>query len=194
MNLLMCAPLNDDKGTVRYFIGAQVDVSGLVVDGRGIESFRAFLQSDTQLRHAITHKPSKPQIQVSCLFPGDEATDHPLRRKTSGVENETSSSFEPLDRLRALTLLFNQDETDVVSRNSTGTKGLNRLYLRDETTPAPTVDGHSVYEGREGGRGSPRQGRTIIDPDTIHGGPDMSTLTLKPRPSSGLPGVYKHVS
>lgn len=42
----MCAPLYDDKGAVRYFIGAQVDVTGLVGEGQGIESFRALLHSD----------------------------------------------------------------------------------------------------------------------------------------------------
>jgi hypothetical protein len=44
----MCAPLFDDKGKVRYFIGAQVDVTGLVENGAGVESFRAFLQKDSQ--------------------------------------------------------------------------------------------------------------------------------------------------
>ena len=33
MNLLMTAPLLDSKGTTRYFIGAQVDVSGLCKEG-----------------------------------------------------------------------------------------------------------------------------------------------------------------
>lgn len=32
MNLLMMAPLRDSRGKIRYFIGAQVDVSGLVKD------------------------------------------------------------------------------------------------------------------------------------------------------------------
>lgn len=40
MNLLMCAPLCDSKGTVRYFIGAQIDVSGLVMDDVGMESMQ----------------------------------------------------------------------------------------------------------------------------------------------------------
>jgi hypothetical protein len=39
MNLLMVAPLYDSRGTVRYFIGAQVDVSGLVKECTGLESF-----------------------------------------------------------------------------------------------------------------------------------------------------------
>ncbi|CAK3882878.1 hypothetical protein AC579_8755 [Lecanosticta acicola] len=32
MNLLMTAPLKDSRGNIRYFIGAQVDVSGLIKD------------------------------------------------------------------------------------------------------------------------------------------------------------------
>lgn len=40
MNLLMVAPLSDSRGKIRYFIGAQVDVSGLVGDCSDLESLR----------------------------------------------------------------------------------------------------------------------------------------------------------
>lgn len=40
MNLLMCSPLCDSRGTIRYFIGAQVDVSGLVKDCSDMESLK----------------------------------------------------------------------------------------------------------------------------------------------------------
>ncbi|POS85918.1 hypothetical protein EPUL_004884 [Erysiphe pulchra] len=40
MNLFMCAPLCDSKGRIRYFIGAQVDVSGLVNECSELESFK----------------------------------------------------------------------------------------------------------------------------------------------------------
>ncbi|KAF2155958.1 hypothetical protein K461DRAFT_275011 [Myriangium duriaei CBS 260.36] len=40
MNLLMIAPLHDSQGVVRYFIGAQVDVSGLVKDSTDLEGMR----------------------------------------------------------------------------------------------------------------------------------------------------------
>ena len=43
MNLLMTAPLYDNRGNVRYIIGAQVDVSGLIEDGRGLDSFERTL-------------------------------------------------------------------------------------------------------------------------------------------------------
>ncbi|KAJ5661876.1 PAS-associated C-terminal [Penicillium maclennaniae] len=40
MNLLQCAPLCDSHGKIRYFIGAQIDVSGLAMDGAQMESLR----------------------------------------------------------------------------------------------------------------------------------------------------------
>ena len=43
MNLLMTAPLYDNRGNVRYIIGAQVDISGLIEDGRGLDSFERTL-------------------------------------------------------------------------------------------------------------------------------------------------------
>lgn len=46
MNLLLIAPLYDNKGTVRYFLGAQIDVSSLIEDGRGLESFAHLLSQD----------------------------------------------------------------------------------------------------------------------------------------------------
>jgi hypothetical protein len=48
MNLLMMAPLTDSRGTIRYFIGGQVDVSGLVKDFSSLPSFRTLttLQMD----------------------------------------------------------------------------------------------------------------------------------------------------
>lgn len=43
MNLLMIAPLYDNKGAVRYFLGCQIDVSSLIENGRGVESFAQLL-------------------------------------------------------------------------------------------------------------------------------------------------------
>ena len=46
MNLLMIAPLYDNKGQVRYFLGCQIDVSQLIENGRGLESFSQLLAQD----------------------------------------------------------------------------------------------------------------------------------------------------
>ncbi|EDU50032.1 PAS-9 domain containing protein [Pyrenophora tritici-repentis] len=46
MNLLMMAPLLDSRGNLRYFIGAQIDVSGLVKDNTDLEAFRRMLDQE----------------------------------------------------------------------------------------------------------------------------------------------------
>lgn len=44
MNLLMTAPLCDSRGNIRYFIGAQVDVSGLVKECAELQSLQRLLE------------------------------------------------------------------------------------------------------------------------------------------------------
>jgi len=47
LNLLLIAPLYDDKNTIRYFLGAQIDINGLLEGGgRGLDSFAALLARD----------------------------------------------------------------------------------------------------------------------------------------------------
>ena len=43
MNLLMCAPLLDSRGKTRYFIGAQVDVSGLCKEGTDLPGLQTLI-------------------------------------------------------------------------------------------------------------------------------------------------------
>ncbi len=50
MNLLMVAPLCDSRGKIRYFIGAQVDVSGMVKECTDLESLQR-LVVEQQSRH-----------------------------------------------------------------------------------------------------------------------------------------------
>ncbi|KAH0266296.1 hypothetical protein KCU91_g10847, partial [Aureobasidium melanogenum] len=46
INLLMIAPLYDSRGTLRYFIGAQVDVSGLLKEMTGMEALKKMTNRD----------------------------------------------------------------------------------------------------------------------------------------------------
>ncbi|KAF4467701.1 nonphototropic hypocotyl 1 [Fusarium albosuccineum] len=46
VNLLMVAPLYDSRGIVRYHLGAQVDVSGLVKECSGLESLSRLMQRE----------------------------------------------------------------------------------------------------------------------------------------------------
>ena len=68
MNLLMIAPLYDNKGAVRYFIGAQVDINGLIEGGRGIDSFERLLAQDRhQARYGEAAMSKTPQVALAEL-------------------------------------------------------------------------------------------------------------------------------
>jgi len=51
MNMLMIAPLCDSRGKIRYFIGAQVDVSGLVKDCTDLESLQLLVTREQASHH-----------------------------------------------------------------------------------------------------------------------------------------------
>lgn len=70
MNLLMTAPLCDSRGKIRYFIGAQVDVSGLVKECAELESLQRLLELQERGETAPdVHRPSpekKDEFQELC--------------------------------------------------------------------------------------------------------------------------------
>lgn len=46
VNLLLLAPMKDNHGAVRYYLGAQIDVSSLIEGGKGVESFAQMLAEE----------------------------------------------------------------------------------------------------------------------------------------------------
>lgn len=50
MNLLMTAPLMDSRGNIRYFIGAQVDVSGLIKDCSEMDGLTRMVEKEQAAR------------------------------------------------------------------------------------------------------------------------------------------------
>jgi hypothetical protein len=70
MNLLMTAPLLDSRGTLRYFIGAQIDVTGLVKDGTELQAFQGMRQRQ---QNGETHDEPKDEFQeLSKMFNNTE--------------------------------------------------------------------------------------------------------------------------
>lgn len=63
MNLLQCSPLCDSQGKVRYFIGAQIDVSGLAMEGAQMESLQN-LTVQKESNNTESLKQSKSEFQV----------------------------------------------------------------------------------------------------------------------------------
>ena len=100
MNLLMVAPLYDNRGTVRYFLGAQVDVSGLIEDGRGLDSFARYLDEKSQQRqrendHAL-ESAAKKSLRVLNEFGQmlslDESSVFQSHSRSSSMQDNASSA------------------------------------------------------------------------------------------------------
>jgi len=75
MNLLMIAPLYDNKGTVRYFLGCQIDVSPLIEAGRGLDSFGRLLsrdRADSRFGGRNERKPAEILQDLGAMFDDDE--------------------------------------------------------------------------------------------------------------------------
>ena len=93
MNLLMIAPLLDDKDNVKYYIGAQIDVTGLVEGGRGIDSFERCIA----------------QQQVREQARG--------RKQGSNLEGKKKA----LEKLGELSEMFDMEESAIVASHSRST-------------------------------------------------------------------------
>ncbi|KAK0388497.1 hypothetical protein NLU13_4741 [Sarocladium strictum] len=108
MNLLMVAPLMDSRGIVRYHIGAQVDVSGLVKSRAGLESFSRMIEEDG--------------ARSGNVVPG------PHEEKQIPEEGDEDVTLNPMDELRSLSEMLNLPELKVV-RESGG--AMHRIQQED---------------------------------------------------------------
>ncbi|KAJ5216208.1 PAS-associated C-terminal [Penicillium cinerascens] len=63
MNLLQCAPLCDSHGKIRYFIGAQIDVSGLAMDSAEMGSLRELKARKENPENESEWKKEKTEFQ-----------------------------------------------------------------------------------------------------------------------------------
>lgn len=73
MNLLMIAPLMDSRGNIRYYIGAQVDVSGLIKDCSEMEGLIKLAEKEQSSADEEDESNRKDEIQeLSEMFNGAE--------------------------------------------------------------------------------------------------------------------------
>lgn len=168
MNLLMIAPLCDSRGVVRYFIGAQVDVSGLVKDCSEMESLERLLDMQAQGEKVPDHQRPNPQKN-------DE-----LRELSEMLnQNELSTIYKHGGRMHKD--VDYQDDENGPDEGSV-TSGQPRLLLKDPNTITPPIDfSGRIYE--EAQNGNPPAPGSVAS---------TTSLALSARLSGRLNGVYNH--
>lgn len=99
----MIAPLYDNKGTVRYFIGAQIDINGLLEQGRGLDSFSRLLTEDrVAARYGGRQAPPKaPQTALAEMCAVLSEAEAVIVRGSVGREIESAESGSSTPRLSA---------------------------------------------------------------------------------------------
>lgn len=119
LNILMIAPLHDNKGNVKYHIGAQVDASGLIEGGKGLESFQQYLSNEAGKRDSR----------------GRPSGKGPMPPKESVSSKEAKK--KALEKLGELSAMFDLEESAIVAQRS-------RSNSRDRRS----LDEESIGSGR----------------------------------------------
>lgn len=138
MNLLQCSPLCDSKGRVKYFIGAQIDVSGLALDGAQMESLielqSRYRDPDEESIAQMPESTQKEEFQELCeLFSPRELTS---------VHENGGDLFQPMT---ARSGSLNGRRTRLQRGNSVESE-VEAIRLRDLKSPMLKGALAGVYE------------------------------------------------
>ncbi|KZZ93705.1 PAS-associated [Moelleriella libera RCEF 2490] len=166
MNLLLCAPLIDSRGTVRYFLGAQIDVSGLARDCTDLDGLKRLVQAEKEEANR------------------EEDSDDAREGRTEETQRSSAQCC------RDLSELFDRNEIEMVRRY-----GGAMHQMRDEDEVSRQSGSwntpYLVIEDGTSPQQSPQPEDTVPDLPTI--GPKQHPLHAAPQgPSGRLTGVYEH--
>ena len=113
MNLLMIAPLYDNKGAVRYFLGCQIDVSSLIENGRGIDSFAQLLAQDraeSRFGGRPERDPARLLGELASLLDEHEAESIGVRPRKQSIDAGRTTPQSPA---RSARRVLGMDEPSV---------------------------------------------------------------------------------
>ncbi|KAK6846004.1 hypothetical protein PG987_001192 [Apiospora arundinis] len=173
MNLVMCSspPLYDSRGVIRYFIGAQVDVSGLAKQCYDLDALKHLVDDDTQGDDQKYDSDSKDEFtQLAEIF---ESRELEIVRQRGG----------DMHRGRAQSQIHPQREGDGTrSRANTETRTHSEAVHHSGNWVKPRVvlrDSESPTE-----ENAPTNGHTPVQSSTA--------ASLASRHNGRLTGVYEH--
>lgn len=120
MNLLMVTPLLDSKGQVRYFLGAQIDVSGLAKDCSGLESLRKLVDQDEEERRRSQHTSGSnsdtPRRRDSGADLDEPSPVAVGTATTSSSAKDPTRSLDQNNEFRLLAEMLSRTELETVRR------------------------------------------------------------------------------
>jgi hypothetical protein len=170
MNMLMVAPLLDSRGNCRYFIGAQVDVSGLCKDCTDLQGLQRLLEKEDQK--------ANPQN-----YPDDEEEDKPNKDEFQDLaEILNGHELEVIRKHGGKMHSQHVDDPGDIQRHD---RDRPRLLLKDLTpTPPDTFKSAFIPEKANGKLEGIYQNVCITPQLTVRITNNSSTYSSAPTPPS----------
>ncbi|KAJ5497741.1 PAS-associated C-terminal [Penicillium expansum] len=137
MNLLQCAPLCDSHGRVKYFIGAQIDVSGLAMEGASMESLMELQHKHRDPDEDSIAEPPEPEEKDEFR----ELTELFSPRELSAVQQHGGHLFQPAKNITSPHHPRSWLQPDVSLERET-----EALRLQDIKSPFSRMSFVGVYE------------------------------------------------
>lgn len=212
MNLLMCTPLLDSKGAVRYYLGAQVDVSGLAKDCSGLESLQRLADHDEEKRRKSEEEGELDSDATGRRDSGADVDGAPVGwATTTSAARDQPRSPDNRDGFRLLAEMFSRAELETVRRFGGSTlrsqqeqgqhlEALSnwhkpRVVLHDQYELSPPSSPPPGFGGGGVGTGTARQSLSIGQEITdANGNITLSVPSLRSRPSLSSPTLVSHGS
>jgi hypothetical protein len=172
MNLLMVAPLYDSRGVVRYHIGAQVDVSGLVRECAGLDSLGRLVE-----RENATDGTTELPVRIH-----GQRSDGGGPNGANGVDERAAQNGdikEGADEFRDLASLFSLSELKKVREHGGSMHRVHQSELTDTESIA----------------GNWNKPRLLIKDDATIDRRDSDPILqslVRSHASGRLSGVYEH--
>ncbi|KAL8842437.1 MAG: hypothetical protein Q9170_000565 [Blastenia crenularia] len=164
VNLLMIAPLCDSRGQIRYHVGAQVDVSGLVKDCTDLESFQQLVMNQADKPDSLPNE-------------HDDAQKKDEFQELSEMLN--MGELESVRRFGGKMHRESYEEDDDASRN--GAPHRPRLLLKEPTADLASSSGlGNRISGKLSGI---FQHVCLPEPEADRGADDAKYLLIRPYPS-----------
>lgn len=169
MNLLQCAPLCDSHGRVKYFMGAQIDVSGLAMEGASMESLMELQSKYRDHDEESIAEPPEPEEKDEF----QELTELFSPRELSAVQQHGGNLFQPTKSFASLHHPQSWLQPDISLEGET-----EAIRLRDMKSPLLRMSFAGVYENVRGYMLS-----IFIFDDLIAGTNMIQYLLVRPYPS-----------
>lgn len=137
MNLLQCAPLCDSHGRVKYFVGAQIDVSGLAMEGASMESLMELQSKYRDHDEESIAEPPEPEEKDEF----QELTELFSARELSAVQQHGGHLFQPTKSFASAHHPRSWLHPDISLERET-----EAICLRDMKSPLLRMSFAGVYE------------------------------------------------